>query len=142
MSIICCSGRETVEKIINALELSPAESASLFNVNISKELHNIIDITTLININDINETINEIVNKINKIFSTEPVVLWLWDEKSNCLRLNSSFLPSIDATVAQNIFFDEINSCISFLFFRVRICDSNKLDACLGFTEYLEPMRK
>jgi len=95
--------KETLLRIILLLNLAPADSANLFNVDISSEINKVINFTTLLDLEDIDLLTDSIVKKINIIFNTDPISLWLWDSERASLVLRTLKIPNNVRIFAENI---------------------------------------
>jgi len=80
--------KETILKIVEILEISPSEAASLFNIDLESELRKFVDVTkVLYESKDLDEMLDLIINKISIYVGGRAAVLWLWDESVKGLRL-------------------------------------------------------
>jgi len=86
--------KETILAIINALNLNVSDSSSLFNLDITKEFNNIIEISgSLKSTLNMSEISSKAVNILSKLIGIDMVTFWLWNEETKSLGLNKIKFP-------------------------------------------------
>lgn len=110
--------KETLLKLVDVLNLSPVESASLFSIDIEPEVRKVIDVSQTLNEADsLEEMINVITRKISIFAGGNASTLWFWDSEKSYLNLKRIMaLPKVIAFVENvlhipwdNITFDASN---------------------------------
>ncbi len=82
--------KETLLKIVEKLELNPYDAAMLFNLDVSQNINNMLEISKeLSNVSNLNEALDLITSKLISHIDVFTTTIWLWDEESQSLKLSA-----------------------------------------------------
>jgi putative transcriptional regulator len=95
--------KETLFNISESLQLSPREAGSLFDINITEDLAKFIEIDSeLSNKKSVKELIDFVTGELKNVFSVKYASVWIFNENSKTLKLESVCAPKLVMKLAEN----------------------------------------